>query len=169
MRILKERYEGLQEFVELPERLKKFIFKPEVQEALQKSDFGTLYKTLPYVLASEFTGLLNSLNINPLDYLDYVPIRFLANTSVKYIHIPDHISSISNYAFFGCSMLTRITIPNSVTSIGKSVFYDCTGLTSINYNGTKDQWSKINLNSEWDENSAIKTIHCTDGTLNINY
>ena len=45
--------------------------------------------------------------------------------------IPNSVTSIGNYAFYGCSGLTSITIPNSVTSIGKDAFKNCSGLTSI--------------------------------------
>ena len=45
--------------------------------------------------------------------------------------IPNSVTSIGDYAFFGCRGLTSITIPNSVTSIGEYVFYNCLGLTSI--------------------------------------
>ena len=45
--------------------------------------------------------------------------------------IPNSVTSIGDYAFYGCSGLTSITIPNSVTSIGKEAFMDCSGLTSI--------------------------------------
>ena len=45
--------------------------------------------------------------------------------------IPESVTSIGDYAFYGCSGLTSITIPEGVTSIGGSAFYGCSGLTSI--------------------------------------
>ena len=45
--------------------------------------------------------------------------------------IPDHATSIGDYAFCFCESLTSITIPNSVNSIGKSAFCDCSSLTSV--------------------------------------
>ena len=45
--------------------------------------------------------------------------------------IPDSVTSIGNYAFYGCSSLTSIIIPDSVTSIGNRAFYGCSSLTSI--------------------------------------
>ena len=41
------------------------------------------------------------------------------------------VTSVGNYAFYGCSGLASITIPNSVTSIGEASFYGCSGLASI--------------------------------------
>ena len=53
------------------------------------------------------------------------------NTEIKDLVIPNSVTSIGNYAFYGCSGLTSITIPNSVTSIGRSAFSGCSGITSI--------------------------------------
>ena len=47
------------------------------------------------------------------------------------VTIPDSVTSIGNYAFQGCTGLTSITIPDSVTDIGRGVFNGCSGLTSI--------------------------------------
>ena len=52
-------------------------------------------------------------------------------TGCKNTIIPNSVTSIGDYAFYGCSGLTSVTIPNSVTSIGYAAFYSCSGLTSI--------------------------------------
>lgn len=44
--------------------------------------------------------------------------------------IPDTVTSIGSYAFFGCDKLTGdLSIPNGVTTISTFAFYGCTGLT----------------------------------------
>ena len=44
---------------------------------------------------------------------------------IKKVVIENEVTSIGNYAFYGCSGLTSVTIPNSVTSIGNDAFYGC--------------------------------------------
>ena len=61
-------------------------------------------------------------------------IETASNTLIagcKNTKIPSSVTSIEDWAFFGCSGLTSIDIPSSVKSIGNSAFYKCTGLTSI--------------------------------------
>ncbi len=52
------------------------------------------------------------------------------NTRTSYI-IPSSVTSIGDYAFWGCSSLTSITILEGVTSIGDWAFQSCRSLTSI--------------------------------------
>ena len=51
--------------------------------------------------------------------------------TVKYNGETYSVTSIGDYAFYGCSGLTSITIPNSVTSIGDYAFKYCSGITSV--------------------------------------
>ena len=43
--------------------------------------------------------------------------------------IPDSVTTIGDYAFYGCIGLTAVTIGDSVTSIGIAAFDNCTQLT----------------------------------------
>ena len=45
--------------------------------------------------------------------------------------IPDGVTNIADYAFYGCSGLTSLVIPDGVTSIGEYAFRNCSGLTSV--------------------------------------
>ena len=49
----------------------------------------------------------------------------------KNTSIPSSVTSIGEYAFYGCTGLTSISIPSSITSIDDNAFSYCTGLTSI--------------------------------------
>ena len=51
--------------------------------------------------------------------------------TVNYMSKTLTVTSVGEYAFYGCWGLTSITIPNSVTSIGGSAFYNCSGLSSV--------------------------------------
>ena len=59
------------------------------------------------------------------------------------VTIPNSVTTIGAYAFCGCSGLTSVTIPNSVTSIGGWAFSGCAWLDKIYYQGTADDWNKI--------------------------
>ena len=131
MKLLKENYEGLPEVGSLSEDLKTFLLKPDIQELLKKNQFGTLYKKLPSDLVNDFTELMASLGIDPLNYLEYIPKSFLAFTSIEHLDIPNHITRISDYAFRNCHELTDIIIPNQVKRIGNWAFSNCRKLTSI--------------------------------------
>ena len=82
------------------------------------------------------------------------------------INIPNGVTTIGNYAFNGCYSLTEITIPGSVTYIGEGVFASSYH-TSINFGGTMAQWNNINFAPDWDFDSNIRTIICTDGTITL--
>ena len=56
---------------------------------------------------------------------------FYGCSGLTSISIGNSVTSIGDDAFYGCSGLTSVTIPNSVTSIGDEAFSGCSGLTSI--------------------------------------
>ena len=64
-------------------------------------------------------------------YPEYSPgSPFSGKTTLTSLTIGSYVTSIGNYAFYGCFGLTgALTIPNSVTSIGNAAFSNCFGLT----------------------------------------
>ena len=56
---------------------------------------------------------------------------FYGCSDLMSVTIQDGVTSIGERAFCGCDGLESVTIPDSVTSIGCEVFYGCSGLTSV--------------------------------------
>ena len=56
---------------------------------------------------------------------------YLNGELVTDLVIPDGVTSIGKYAFYGYSFLKSITIPDSVTTIGDYAFYRCSNLTNM--------------------------------------
>ncbi|MDO4933690.1 MAG: leucine-rich repeat domain-containing protein [Prevotella sp.] len=67
---------------------------------------------------------------NPLSYTHNL---YLNGEKVTDLIIPDGVTSINKYAFYGCSM-TSVTIPGSVKEIHPIAFTECTNLTSVHIN-----------------------------------
>ena len=67
----------------------------------------------------------------PNDITRIKQYTFYGCTGLTSVTIPNSVTTIGSSAFDGCTGLTSVTIPNNVTTIGSSAFYDCTGLTSV--------------------------------------
>ena len=50
---------------------------------------------------------------------------------IREIVLPSKLTSISDFAFFGCNNVTSVTIPSSVTRIGEYAFAQCTQLLQV--------------------------------------
>ena len=72
----------------------------------------------------QFSGYLS----NPLSYADNL---YLNGSLLTELVIPDSVTSIGSYAFYGCDSLKSVEIGDSVTSIGEKAFAYCSSLTSI--------------------------------------
>lgn len=67
-------------------------------------------------------------NSNPLGKAHHL---YINNTEVFEIVIPQGITSIKPFTFYGGSYITSISIPSSIISIGCNAFGNCTSLTSL--------------------------------------
>lgn len=93
----------------------------------------------------DFISTLDNVETTSSDYyrsflnyriVDQVVIITGCATTVTQLIIPSEIegypvTTIGNYAFYGCKGLTSITIPNSVMSIGNNAFSNCIRLESV--------------------------------------
>ena len=61
----------------------------------------------------------------------YAHHLFIDDNEIKDLVIPEGVTTIGSYAFYGSEGLTSVTIPNSVKEIGYSAFSNCSGLTSV--------------------------------------
>ncbi|MDP7059396.1 MAG: leucine-rich repeat domain-containing protein, partial [Candidatus Marinimicrobia bacterium] len=84
-------------------------------------------------------GGVNEVNGDPLKYEvvgDTVTIKDCKETASGALAIPSiyegkPVTSIGDWAFYGCNKLTSVTIPDSVTGIGYAAFSKCGSLKNI--------------------------------------
>ena len=70
---------------------------------------------------------------------------FQGNDKVTDIILHSNIRGIPQGAFRGCKNLRRITIPKGVRRIGKDVFAGCDSLEDVYYEGTIEEWEKVEI------------------------
>ena len=78
--------------------------------------------------------------------LRYAKLLYLNGELVTTLVIPDGVTNIGRYAFYGCSSITSVTIPSSVTSIGDGAFYGCINITDV-YISDVEAWLNISFSS----------------------
>jgi len=106
---------------------------------------GIYYNMLPYGHFVEVTK--DGVNGQPYDGDFIVPANVLhdgqeyivvgigkdafSSAKITSIKFPETISSIGEYAFYGCTELKEISIPKGVSTLSLGCFYGCTGLEEI--------------------------------------
>ena len=95
---------------------------------------------------------INSNAIMSKSYSLSFNMSHIFGTQVENYTIGDGVTSIGQYAFYGCTGLKSVTIPNSVTSIGFRAFQGCSSLTSVTIN------SNAILSITYSSSDNLKTI-----------
>ncbi len=95
-------------------------------------------------------GSVSDVNINiPSLYNGYevkaIGSNAFSGSKIKFAKIPDSVTTIKDYAFAGCVLLTEVLFSETLTTIGENAFSDCDSLKNVNYLGTIDEWVQIDF------------------------
>ena len=82
---------------------------------------------------------------NEVDVSGFMPGVFQYNDIVTDVILHSRIGGIPEGAFRGCKNLKRITIPKRVKKIGRDVFAGCDSLEDVYFEGTMEEWEKIEI------------------------
>ena len=127
------------------------------QKEVVITNYNVNSMTNDIVILEKYEGL-------PTVYID--DGAFFECTSLTSITIPNSVTSIGDCAFGYSDNLTTVTIPVSLTTIGYGAFYS-SSIVTINYTGTQQQWSLIEMAGWGNENLEYPTENGI--TINYNY
>lgn len=159
-------------------------------DLIENNDFDKLYDSLHTgIKIEDLTDALLQANIDFLSYMHKVPEASFWRVNIENITIPGNIEiigrkafalsevhkvyieegvkEISNHAFTFCHNLSYMNIPKSITYIGFQPFVGSEKLTKINFRGTKKEFDDIEKYDEWNTDSFIETVVCTDGEITL--
>lgn len=97
------------------------------------------------------------------EYAEQSTPWYSSASDITSVVLTEGITRISANAFEGCSNLISIELPQSVTSIGTNAFADCSLLETVDYLGTINQWSTLQMSIANGNNSLL------GATLNSSY
>ena len=118
----------------IPE-LRRFI--EENIDLISDNEFNDIYnKIKSYSFTRLFTEAMLEANINPLNYTEAVPPRYLYESTIQHIDIPVGIIVINKYSFADCRQIKEVAIPEGVIKIGEGAFMNCHALEKLHLPST---------------------------------
>ncbi len=108
----------------------------------------TVPKSVTNILEGSFAGgsNLTNISVDPLNrhYCDRDGVLFDKEQRTLFQYpgaragtytVPDGVTTLGDYAFYGCNRLTSVTIPRTATNIGSGTFCSCNSLTNLYFAG----------------------------------
>ncbi len=93
------------------------------------------------------TGLTEVVLPETMRYIDTA----FANTPLETIKWPRGVDTIYSASFYLCEELDSISLPKDVASIRESAFWGCSSLKDIYYEGTEEDFKKIEIGDRNDD------------------
>ncbi len=93
---------------------------------------------------------------------------YAKNLNVIKVELPEGVVSIGGGAFANCHNLEKISLPRTLLEIGYNTFFDTPKLKTINYAGTKEDWTRVKRGSNWLTHSGTTIVNTADGPITVN-
>ncbi len=99
----------------------------------------------------------------PGSILELSPFVFERCGELKVAKLCEGVSVINTFSFHDCGALEEIHLPNSLSSLKSGAIADCPSLKTIYYNGTEEEWARVDKEEGWDENTPdYEVVFCWD-------
>lgn len=108
------------------------------------------------------SGMMDSYAFGSIDdnYLGTIaPPWYVYHDQIHTIIVNDGVMRIGSFAFCNCNNLTSVTIPQSVTFITDYAFYGCSSLADVYYGGSEEQWKSLHIYDPGNDSLTSATIH----------
>lgn len=111
----------------------------------------TIPKNVKRIMYGAFSG---STDVKSVTYLTGIEATgfgaFSGCENLEKVILSNSIKIISENTFSDCVNLKSIEIPSSVNYVDYGAFFCCENLTDVYYEGTKEQWNEVYIQSEDD-------------------
>ena len=90
------------------------------------------------------------------------------NPNMTDLILPPSINRFTSNTFKNCHKLKRLTFPKAVKCVPEKAFADCTELEDVYYEGSKEEWDKIDIVYKKDEYIVDKSklgLYCNVTTI----
>ena len=177
------------------ERFKSFI--KNNHDLINRELWDSLYDTFKYSGCAEnvkkLTNLLNSIGVDPLQTMSYVPMGYLKGdkdvkelilrdnpkikkvgqfafnecSNLEYVEFAEGLEVIDLGAFMACSNLEQVYLPSTLKGIGNGAFNCCYSLKEVYFGGTMNEWLEVGQNQTVFSNVPARKISCIDGLVRL--
>ena len=151
---------------EINKGLKEFI--EQNISLIEAKEFDELYKEThahPFDFeVGSLTHLIYSIDIDPLENLDYIPPDFFEGCDALIeVEIPNHIEYILESAFYSCNNLEQIIIPKNVIELDSWSIAGCDHLKKIIILGDLQKIDRY----AFGQNPELQSIYCSQKTAEL--
>ena len=75
---------------------------------------------------------------------------YICDDQLRHVNIGKQLVTLGDEVFEGCLKLAYINLPITIRNIGSGVFDECESLQYVYYEGTAEDWAKVNVEDEND-------------------